>query len=217
MIVGIVLKIRKSLSRTDRTSGFQLNANNLQNLKKIGIALGFVLSTFILMVIGSIILIVDDANSFYAIFLFSSLPEWMSEAAVITTFWPWKILNCGYFTRSNENVELQLQKYDTSKNSIKDTLNNPVLLKAFAEFCKKEHSEENINFWIRVEEYKKIKDRHERKQAAKRICEECFGINSRYSVHVTEKNRLSILEALQENNELSRDLFNKVQTGKKCF
>jgi len=217
MIVGIVLKIRNSLSRTDRKSTARLNAHNLQSLKKIGIALGFVLSTFVLMVIGSIFLFVDNGNSFYAIFLFSSIPEWMSEAAVITTFWPWKILNCGYFTRSNENVELQLQKYDTSKNSIKDTLNNPVLLKAFAEFCKKEHSEENINFWIRVEEYKKIKDRHERKQAAKKIYEECFEINSPYSVQVTEKNSLAIQETLEEDNELSRDLFNKAQIGKECF
>src|SRR5690606_22644774 len=121
---------------------------------------------FMAMMIGSIVVIFANTG-YIGIFIYSILPEWSTDIAVIITFWPWKILSCAYFEKKKP-----LQKVP-SGGYLTDTLNNKQLLEAFLDFCKQERSEDNLVFWLQVEEFKKINDRHERKHAANKIFEEC--------------------------------------------
>src|SRR5690606_20198436 len=149
--------------------------NKLGSLKRIGIGLAFVIISFLAMMVGSIS-IMYYSSSMFPIFVFSVLPEWSTDIAVIITFWPWKILTCAYFEKKKPLENIPTEGY------LRDTLNNPQLLNAFLEFCKNERSDDNLTFYLKVEEFKKINDRHKRKEAAIRIFEECFGYASTVNI-----------------------------------
>lgn len=178
--------------------------NKLGSLKRIGIGLAFVIISFLAMMIGAPGIMLSSSN-FIFIFAFSVLPEWSTDIAVIITFWPWRILTCAYFSKK-QNLE-QVQ----TEGDLYETLNNQQLLNAFLEFCKNERSDDNLKFWLKVEEFKKINDRHERRQAAIRIFEECFGNSS--TVNITDTNKLKLKLQLEDNQELKREFFKQVQEG----
>ena len=80
----------------------------------------------------------------------------------------------------------------------------------FQEFLKKEFSEENIDFWVICENYKKIKDPDEMKTEAERIWHLYLDTSSSHQINVDNKARSKCKEQL--NNNPTSSLFEMAQT-----
>ncbi|CAF0915606.1 unnamed protein product [Brachionus calyciflorus] len=79
-------------------------------------------------------------------------------------------------------------------------LEDPLGLEIFTEFLKKEYSEENIDFWVKCENFKKLTDMDEMKQVANEIWNTYLDTSSMCQINVDNKARSSCQEALQTPN-----------------
>ncbi|XP_050050229.1 regulator of G-protein signaling loco-like [Dermacentor andersoni] len=79
-----------------------------------------------------------------------------------------------------------------------ELLHDPLGLLVFAEFLKKEFSQENIFFWVVCEQYRKMLDRCERKVAATAIYQKHLGPGAPEPVNVDSRAQLSVQEGLEE-------------------
>lgn len=210
--LAIIVFLRLKKSREKNNTNFETTQKVSESLKKIGIALVFILISFLIMLIGAGLLFYRDSMT-YALFVFTSIPEWLSAAAVIITFWPWKILVPFI---SNKEEESQNRLNMTSDLSIQ-ILKHPDYLKAFKEFCSDEKIAGNIDVWLRIEKFKTMHDRHDRRHAAIKIYEECLEGEGTQIVNITENHKLGIKLALEGNEELPREIFDALQLGKWNF
>jgi len=74
---------------------------------------------------------------------------------------------------------------------------------------KKEFSNENIDFWVKCENFKKITDPDEMQRTAKEIWAEYLDTSSMTQINVDSKARSHCKEALQTPNSA---MFEKAQT-----
>ncbi|KAK8770005.1 hypothetical protein V5799_013527 [Amblyomma americanum] len=79
-----------------------------------------------------------------------------------------------------------------------ELLHDPLGLLVFAEFLKKEFSQENIFFWVVCEQYRKMLDRSERKTAASAIYQKHLGSGAPEPVNVDSRAQLAVQEGLEE-------------------
>lgn len=96
-----------------------------------------------------------------------------------------------------------------------DTLSNPILKEKYLEFAKKEHSEENIVFLQRINEYKEILDKA--REVAKSIYQDYISYSSKCSITITEKMKRQLKEKIFGNEDLRRDLFDELKCGMFSF
>ncbi|KAI1882897.1 hypothetical protein AGOR_G00239630 [Albula goreensis] len=76
---------------------------------------------------------------------------------------------------------------------------------AFREFLKTEYSEENILFWLEIEEYKKIKSTEEMIASANRIFSEYVEVESPKQINIDCGTRESITKNISQPNLESFD------------
>ena len=76
-------------------------------------------------------------------------------------------------------------------------------------FLKIEFSNENIDFWVKCENFKKIKDPNLMKQSANEIWSEYLDTSSMTQINLDSKARSHCKEALQNPND---EMFEKAQT-----
>ncbi len=74
---------------------------------------------------------------------------------------------------------------------------------------KKEFSNENIDFWVKCENFKKIRDHDEMKRVSTEIWNEYLDTSSMTQINVDSKARSHCKEALQNPNS---EMFEKAQT-----
>lgn len=79
-----------------------------------------------------------------------------------------------------------------------ELLHDPLGLLVFAEFLKKEFSQENIFFWVVCEQYRKMLDRSERATAASAIYQKHLGPGAPEPVNVDSRAQLAVQEGLEE-------------------
>lgn len=72
-----------------------------------------------------------------------------------------------------------------------------------------EFSNENIDFWVKCENFKKIKDPNLMKQSANEIWSEYLDTSSMTQINLDSKARSHCKEALQNPND---EMFEKAQT-----
>ncbi|RNA12904.1 regulator of G- signaling 14-like isoform X1, partial [Brachionus plicatilis] len=70
-------------------------------------------------------------------------------------------------------------------------------LNIFTDFLKKEYSEENIDFWVRCEKFKKISDLDEMKKEAEDIWQTYLDTSSQCQINVDNKTRSNCKEGMQ--------------------
>ncbi|CAF0758450.1 unnamed protein product [Brachionus calyciflorus] len=85
-------------------------------------------------------------------------------------------------------------------------LEDPLGLQIFTEFLKKEFSEENIDFWVKCENFKKLIDLDEMKKEASNIWRTYLDTSSMCQINVDNKARSSCQEALQTPNNTMFEL-----------
>ncbi|KAK6635518.1 hypothetical protein RUM44_000770 [Polyplax serrata] len=83
-------------------------------------------------------------------------------------------------------------------NSLEKLLEDATGVAAFAEFLKKEFSQENITFWVSCERYKALSDESERKKLATEIFETHLGIRAMEPVNIDAHAHQHTLEKLSE-------------------
>lgn len=83
-------------------------------------------------------------------------------------------------------------------------LHDPLGLLVFAEFLKKEFSQENIFFWVVCEQYRKMLDSDERKMAARDIYQKHLALGAPEPVNVDSRAQQEVREGLEE---AASDLF----------
>lgn len=88
-------------------------------------------------------------------------------------------------------------------------LEDPLGLQIFTNFLKKEFSNENIDFWVKCENFKKISDPREMITIANEIWSEYLDTSSMTQINVDSKARSHCKEALLEPNSA---MFEKAQT-----
>jgi regulator of G-protein signaling len=86
---------------------------------------------------------------------------------------------------------------------------NLIIQKIIKEFLKKEFSEENIDFWVICENYKKIADVSEMKKEAERIWHLYLDTSSSHQINVDNKARNRCKEHLANP---TRTMFELAQT-----
>jgi len=59
-----------------------------------------------------------------------------------------------FLSRKNHSIEKSAEEPDFKDIVLEDVLSSPELLSFFREFLRSEHSEENLEFWLYVQEYK---------------------------------------------------------------
>lgn len=120
-----------------------------------------------------------------------------------------------------KKLKKDLPKIDTTRIpetiALKETLHNLPLRTAFLEFSQKEHSAENVYFWIRVQNFKLLAKKEERRAEATRIFEECLDSDGEFAVNVTELMKKNIKELLDSGEDLGRNTFDQLQIGKLFF
>ncbi|CAN7938735.1 unnamed protein product [Ixodes hexagonus] len=77
-------------------------------------------------------------------------------------------------------------------------LHDPLGLLVFAEFLKKEFSQENIFFWVVCEQYRKMLDSDERKMAARDIYQKHLALGAPEPVNVDSRAQQEVREGLEE-------------------
>lgn len=87
-------------------------------------------------------------------------------------------------------------------------LYDPLGLLVFAEFLKKEFSQENIFFWVACEQYKKIQDVSERKTVAREIYQRHLAVGASEPVNVDARTQRGTQKGLEE---AAPDLFSMAQ------
>jgi hypothetical protein len=85
-----------------------------------------------------------------------------------------------------------------------DTFNNPSIFSKFMEYCKKEHSEENIYFWKDLQKYKEIKkevDEEIYKKETMSIYKKYIEKDSEFELNISIEDREIIFSNLNSPNE----------------
>ncbi|XP_056379272.1 regulator of G-protein signaling 5 isoform X2 [Hyla sarda] len=95
------------------------------------------------------------------------------------------------------------------KDSLEKLLQNSYGLTAFQNFLKMEFSEENIEFWMACEEYKKIKSPNKMAAKAKKIYEEFIQTDAPREVNIDHFTRAVTTKNLVEPSSSSFDLAQK--------
>ncbi|KAL4635037.1 regulator of G-protein signaling 4-like [Arapaima gigas] len=91
------------------------------------------------------------------------------------------------------------------KESLNSLLNDNIGLIAFSTFLKSEFSEENIEFWIACEEYKKITCKEDLSTKAKMIYDQYVDVDSPREVNLDSATREETRRNLKEPNLCSFD------------
>lgn len=92
------------------------------------------------------------------------------------------------------------------RNSLEKLLQNPSGLASFQNFLRSEFSEENIEFWIACEEYKKIKLPVKRVEQAKKIYEEFIQSDAPKEVNIDHFTKSVTMKNLVEPSVSTFDL-----------
>ncbi|XP_003219902.1 regulator of G-protein signaling 5 [Anolis carolinensis] len=95
------------------------------------------------------------------------------------------------------------------RNSLEKLLQNPYGLASFQNFLKSEFSEENIEFWIACEDYKKIKFPSKMTEKAKKIYEEFIQSEAPKEVNIDHFTKSVTMKNLVEPSESTFDLAQK--------
>ena len=117
-----------------------------------------------------------------------------------------QIFTVSIFIFIKENVTL----FTPTNNYINICLHTCLILfYSFKNFLKKEFSNENIDFWVKCENFKKIRDHDEMKRISTEIWNEYLDTSSMTQINVDSKARSHCKEALQNPNS---EMFEKAQT-----
>lgn|SRR3990167_4267802 len=98
-------------------------------------------------------------------------------------------------------------------SKITQILNHPQYLKVFRIFLESSHCDENLSFWLEVEQYK-TETQQERVDHAKYIWEKYLELNSSKEVNISDDIRLLTQKVYESsNNSPASDLFTHAQTA----
>ncbi|KHJ46913.1 regulator of G protein signaling domain protein [Trichuris suis] len=89
-------------------------------------------------------------------------------------------------------------------------LHDPERLSVFAKFLRKEYSEENIEFWMDCEEYKRAASSQDRQMLGKHLYDCYFSPNAHKPVNVDSEARQSVKAGIEAGN-FTESLFDKAQ------
>ncbi|CDW59211.1 regulator of G protein signaling loco [Trichuris trichiura] len=95
-------------------------------------------------------------------------------------------------------------------------LHNPERLSVFAKFLRKEYSEENIEFWMDCEEYKRAASSQDRQILGKRLYDCYFSPNAHKPVNVDSEARQSVKIGIEAGN-FTKSLFDRTQLQFDCY
>lgn len=92
--------------------------------------------------------------------------------------------------------------------SFDNLLNDPIGVKIYTQFLGQEYSDENINFWLSCEKFKKLSKKSETKKEAKAMYEKYLSINGAQPVNVDSLAKTSVQRLLSKP---TKELFNEPQ------
>ncbi|ELR25386.1 regulator of g protein signaling domain containing protein [Acanthamoeba castellanii str. Neff] len=115
-------------------------------------------------------------------------------------------LGCGEQKKSKDSGEKKKEE-KLPRPSLLEVLENRELALSFRQFLHKWYSNENLAFWVAVEDYKGL-PREERKKRADEIYGKYFRPNSDYEINITNDQKRQLDASLAGANP---DVFNKIQ------
>jgi class 3 adenylate cyclase len=101
--------------------------------------------------------------------------------------------------------------YLSPKVSILSILVDEVLLNDFGNFCKKEHSNENIDLWKEIETFKTVPTTDERRELASKLRKKYLSLSGMYTININGKLKENVAEKLSTNSDIHESLFDQIQ------
>lgn len=117
------------------------------------------------------------------------------------------------FTHSSGCERLTLEDTQQWSQSLEKLLDSKYGLATFRTFLKSEYSDENIEFWLTCEEYKKVKSSFRMSSKAKRIYEQFIKAESPKEINIDHQTREQIKRNVKTPTVHSFDEAQKIVYG----
>nr|CAG4708285.1 unnamed protein product [Naegleria fowleri] len=117
-------------------------------------------------------------------------------------------IHLNYRYNTSLNIATNISQDDNKEVNIElaQVRTNPKLLPFFISYSEREKSEENILFWLRVENYKQIEDPETRLVEARKIFDEFLKLNGERELNINRKSAREVeTELLRHENRQSED------------
>jgi len=113
-----------------------------------------------------------------------------------------------FLSRKNHSIEKSAEEPDFKDIVLEDVLSSPELLSFFREFLRSEHSEENLEFWLYVQEYKNESNPKKCEDLVEEIFTEFIKSGSLKEINVNFEIKKRIKEKM---NSVQKDIFDEAE------